>query len=264
MTTDRHACEATLVANLEWLRRVAGALCRRHGITAGDDVEDFASWMIVRLLDHWDLSTAEQSAIEAAARAAPEVHKHAAGAPIFAQLMHAGAISQGNSHDAGPIAPSAIAPIGQMLEEYGGSGRWPVPREMTLADLESVIAGFAAAATRARASGFDGVEVHGANGYLLDQFLTVYTNSRTDDYGGSVQNRIRLTAGRFEASIAPDTVARLKAMPADALRTLESELAAASSAGDVAHAVGAAVERAQEAARLANAESPGADLFLPG
>jgi 2,4-dienoyl-CoA reductase-like NADH-dependent reductase (Old Yellow Enzyme family) len=119
---------------------------------------------------------------------------HAAGAPIFAQLMHAGAISQGNSHDAGPIAPSAIAPIGQMLEEYGGSGRWPVPREMTPADLESVVAGFAAAATRARAAGFDGVEVHGANGYLLDQFLTVYTNSRTDEYGGSVQNRIRLTA----------------------------------------------------------------------
>jgi 2,4-dienoyl-CoA reductase-like NADH-dependent reductase (Old Yellow Enzyme family) len=119
---------------------------------------------------------------------------HAAGTPIFAQLMHAGALSQGNSYGAETIAPSAIAPIGQMLEEYGGSGRWPAPREMRPADLDFAVAGFADAAARACAAGFDGVEVHAANGYLLDQFLTVYTNSRTDEYGGTVQNRVRLTA----------------------------------------------------------------------
>lgn len=119
---------------------------------------------------------------------------HATGTPVIAQLMHAGALSQGNSHAANAIAPSAIAPIGQMLEEYGGSGRWPVPREITPAELDSAVAGFVDAATRARTAGFDGVEVHAANGYLLDQFLTGYTNSRTDEFGGTVQNRIRLTA----------------------------------------------------------------------
>lgn len=119
---------------------------------------------------------------------------HSTGTPILAQLMHAGALSQGNPYRAEAIAPSAIAPIGQMLEEYGGSGRWPVPREMTFSDIDFAVGGFVDAATRAQAAGFDGVEVHAANGYLLDQFLTVYTNSRSDEYGGSVHNRIRLTA----------------------------------------------------------------------
>ncbi len=134
---------------------------------------------------------------------------HATGTPMFAQLMHAGAISQGNAHSAGAIAPSAIAPIGQMLEEYGGSGAWPVPREITSAEVDFVVAGFVEAATRARAAGFDGVELHAANGYLLDQFLTVYTNSRTDEYGGTVGNRIRLTArivGEIRNQVASDFV----------------------------------------------------------
>jgi 2,4-dienoyl-CoA reductase-like NADH-dependent reductase (Old Yellow Enzyme family) len=65
---------------------------------------------------------------------------------------------------------------------------------MTPAQIDSAVDGFVAAAARAQAAGFDGVEVHAANGYLLDQFLTVYTNARTDEYGGPVQNRIRLTA----------------------------------------------------------------------
>ena len=119
---------------------------------------------------------------------------HATGTPMFAQLMHAGAIVQGNSYSTEAIAPSATAPIGQMLEEYGGQGSWPVPREITSAEIDFVVAGFVEAAARARAAGFDGVEIHAANGYLLDQFLTVYTNSRTDEYGGTVGNRIRLTA----------------------------------------------------------------------
>jgi 2,4-dienoyl-CoA reductase-like NADH-dependent reductase (Old Yellow Enzyme family) len=119
---------------------------------------------------------------------------HETGTPILAQLMHAGALSQGNSYGAEAIAPSAIAPLGQMLEEYGGSGRWPIPREMTSADLDFAVAGLVDAAMRAKAAGFDGVEIHAANGYLLDQFLTLYTNSRTDEYGGDVSNRIRSTA----------------------------------------------------------------------
>jgi 2,4-dienoyl-CoA reductase-like NADH-dependent reductase (Old Yellow Enzyme family) len=119
---------------------------------------------------------------------------HTAGSPMLLQLMHAGALSQGNSHTAETIAPSAVTPIGQMLEEYGGAGQWPVPREMTTADIDFAVDGFVATADRARAAGFDGVEIHAANGYLLDQFLTVYTNARSDEYGGGVANRIRLTA----------------------------------------------------------------------
>lgn len=118
---------------------------------------------------------------------------HAEGVPMIAQLMHAGALSQGNSHGVGTIAPSPIAPRGEKLEEYGGSGRWPTPREMNRDDIDRVIEGFVDAAVRARAAGFDGVEVHAANGYLLDQFITDYTNARDDEFGGPVANRIRLT-----------------------------------------------------------------------
>ncbi|BBY29995.1 tRNA-dihydrouridine synthase [Mycolicibacterium sediminis] len=120
------------------------------------------------------------------------VHSH--GVPFIAQLMHAGALSQGNSFGAATIAPSAVTPIGRPLGEYGGSDHWPTPRAMTADDLRSVVDGIADAAVRAREARFDGVEVHAANGYLLDQFLTVYTNQRDDDYGGDVTNRIRLTA----------------------------------------------------------------------
>ncbi|WP_306360931.1 NADH:flavin oxidoreductase [Nocardia sp. CC227C] len=120
---------------------------------------------------------------------------HAAGAPIVAQLMHAGAISQGNAYGFETIGPSAVRPRGQMMVDYGGAGGpWSAPREMTAADIDTAVAGFVAAAENARAAGFDGVEIHGANGYLLDQFLTDYTNRRTDEYGGTVGNRIRLTA----------------------------------------------------------------------
>jgi 2,4-dienoyl-CoA reductase-like NADH-dependent reductase (Old Yellow Enzyme family) len=125
---------------------------------------------------------------------------HSEGAPVVAQLMHAGALSLGYSYGAGTIAPSAVTPRGQMLEEYGGSGRWPTPREMTDGDIDSVVDGFVDAAVRAQAAGFDGVEIHAANGYLLDQFLTAYTNTRDDVFGGSVENRIRLT-GRIVADI---------------------------------------------------------------
>ena len=93
-----------------------------------------------------------------------------------------------------------------MMPAYGGSGPFLTPREATPADLEEVVDGFAAAARNAVAAGFDGIEVHGANGYLLDQFLTEYTNQRTDGYGGSTANRVRLTAEVVEriAAEAPE------------------------------------------------------------
>jgi 2,4-dienoyl-CoA reductase-like NADH-dependent reductase (Old Yellow Enzyme family) len=85
-----------------------------------------------------------------------------------------------------------MQPVGQQLGFYRGEGPYPVPQELTLDDIVQLKKDFAAAAGRAQAVGFDGVEIHGANGYVLDQFLTSYTNQRTDAYGGSTQNRVRL------------------------------------------------------------------------
>jgi 2,4-dienoyl-CoA reductase-like NADH-dependent reductase (Old Yellow Enzyme family) len=135
---------------------------------------------------------ATEAHVEAWRGATDAVRAH--GVPFIAQLMHAGALSQGNSFGAETIAPSAVAPIGQPLGEYGGHDHWPTPLAATDEDIRSITAGYADAAARAVAAGFDGVEVHAANGYLLDQFLTVYTNQRDDDYGGDLANRIRLTA----------------------------------------------------------------------
>jgi 2,4-dienoyl-CoA reductase-like NADH-dependent reductase (Old Yellow Enzyme family) len=96
---------------------------------------------------------------------------HAAGGRMIAQLMHAGALSQGNPYCDSTGGPSAIQPGGEMMPDYGGIGPWPVPDELTSEDLDAVVDGFVAAAVAAQTAGFDGVEVHAANGYLLDQFL---------------------------------------------------------------------------------------------
>lgn len=120
------------------------------------------------------------------------IHRHEGAA--IAQIMHAGALSQSNrfvDHSAGP---SAIRPKGEQMKFYYGEGAYRVPREMTDEDIADAIEGFAQAAQRAVAiAGFDGVEIHGANGYLLDQFMTDYSNQRTDRWGGSVRQRLGLT-----------------------------------------------------------------------
>ncbi len=117
-----------------------------------------------------------------------------AGSLAIMQLMHAGALSQRQSHTGRTIAPSAVQPLGEMMPEYGGSGPYRLPTAMTASDLAQVREGFVAAAARARRAGFDGVEIHAANGYLLDQFITQYTNLRDDEYGGSPTARIRYVA----------------------------------------------------------------------
>jgi 2,4-dienoyl-CoA reductase-like NADH-dependent reductase (Old Yellow Enzyme family) len=109
---------------------------------------------------------------------------------LIAQLMHAGSISQ-----CLPVtkAPSSVLPLGEKMKEYGGGeGAFPVPEEMTAADIYNVIEGFVLAAQNAVATGFHGVEIHAANGYLLDQFLTSYTNQRTDEWGGDVSRRFKI------------------------------------------------------------------------
>ncbi|WP_409250744.1 NADH:flavin oxidoreductase [Bacillus sp. SCS-153A] len=114
------------------------------------------------------------------------------GAKIFMQLMHAGALSQGNRFTSETAGPSAVKPKGEQLGFYGGSGEFAMPKEMTETDIEDVIKGFVDGAKNAKEAGFDGIEIHGANGYVLDQFLTDYTNQREDEYGGSLENRLRL------------------------------------------------------------------------
>jgi 2,4-dienoyl-CoA reductase-like NADH-dependent reductase (Old Yellow Enzyme family) len=117
---------------------------------------------------------------------------HQAGAKIFMQLQHTGSLSQGNRFARETIAPSAIQPKGEQLTFYLGEGPFQTPREATTEEITEVVTGFVNAAKRAQSAGFDGIEIHGANGYLLDGFLTDYTNQRTDEYGGSTKNRVRL------------------------------------------------------------------------
>ncbi|MCP9976618.1 oxidoreductase [Actinomadura madurae] len=129
------------------------------------------------------------------------------GGSIVAQLMHAGALSQGNPYRDDTAGPSAVVPKGVRMPEYGGHGPWPAPREMGSADIKEAVEGFVASAVNAERAGFHGVEVHAANGYLLDQFLTDYTNLREDSYGGPVANRVRLTAevvAAIRAEVGPD------------------------------------------------------------
>ena len=118
---------------------------------------------------------------------------HAAGGRIVLQLWHVGRISHSAYQPGGaaPVAPSAIAARGEVYTNEG-MVPLPTPRALETAEIPGVIAQYAAAAKHAKEAGFDGVEVHGANGYLLDQFLRDGTNHRTDAYGGSIQNRARL------------------------------------------------------------------------
>ena len=117
---------------------------------------------------------------------------HGAGGKIFLQLWHVGRISHPDFHDGAlPVAPSAIAAEGTVFTAQGPKPM-VTPRALALAELPGIVAQFRAGAENAKQAGFDGVEIHGANGYLLDQFTRDGTNKRTDIYGGSVENRARL------------------------------------------------------------------------
>ena len=115
------------------------------------------------------------------------------GAFAIAQMMHAGAISQGNRFRTGTVGPSAIQPKGEQMKFYHGKDRYVLPAAITEEQIADAVTGFAGSAARAvEVAGFDAIEIHGANGYLLDQFLTDYTNGRTDRWGGDTTNRVRL------------------------------------------------------------------------
>lgn len=117
---------------------------------------------------------------------------HNAGSAFIAQLMHAGAQTQGNLHHARHVAPSAVQPAGKQLSFYGGEGPYAIPAEMTEEEIQQAIAGFAQAAIHAREAGFDGVELHGANGYLLHEFMSAEFNQRSDRWGGDFKGRLSL------------------------------------------------------------------------
>ena len=127
---------------------------------------------------------------------------HKAGGLIFLQLWHVGRISDPVFLDGqAPVAPSAVAAKGHVsivrpLRDY------VVPRALTLDEIPGVVAAYRKGAENAKLAGFDGVEIHGANGYLLDQFLQDGTNQRTDIYGGSLENRARLMLEVTDACIA--------------------------------------------------------------
>jgi 2,4-dienoyl-CoA reductase-like NADH-dependent reductase (Old Yellow Enzyme family) len=117
---------------------------------------------------------------------------HAAGGRILLQLWHVGRISDPSYHDGAlAVAPSAIAPKGH-VSLLRPERPYAVPRALETDELAGVVEAFRQGAENAKAAGFDGVEIHGANGYLLDQFLQDGSNKRTDRYGGSIENRARL------------------------------------------------------------------------
>jgi N-ethylmaleimide reductase len=118
---------------------------------------------------------------------------HAKGGTIFLQLWHTGRASHSDFHGGElPVAPSAIKLNGDSIHTPKGKKDYETPRALETHEVEAVVADYKRAAERAKEAGFDGVEVHSANGYLLDEFLQSKTNHRTDKYGGSVEKRFTL------------------------------------------------------------------------
>jgi 2,4-dienoyl-CoA reductase-like NADH-dependent reductase (Old Yellow Enzyme family) len=127
---------------------------------------------------------------------------HRAGGRIFAQIWHVGRISDPQFLEGKlPVAPSAIRPAGHVslvrpVTEYG------TPRALNKSEIPGIVEGFRKGAENAKIAGFDGVEIHGANGYLIDQFLQDGSNHRTDEYGGTIENRARLMLEVADAAIS--------------------------------------------------------------
>ncbi len=126
---------------------------------------------------------------------------HGNGAKIFLQLMHCGRIAHPLNVPGGAriLAPSAVAASGEMYTDNDGMQPYPVPEEMSEEDIKATIEEYAQSARSAFVAGFDGVELHGANGYLIEQFIRPNTNLRTDGYGGAIENRARFMLETVEA-----------------------------------------------------------------
>jgi 2,4-dienoyl-CoA reductase-like NADH-dependent reductase (Old Yellow Enzyme family) len=127
---------------------------------------------------------------------------HNAGGRIFAQIWHVGRISDPRFLEGQlPVAPSAIKPAGH-VSLVRPMAEYVTPRALELSEIPGIVEGFRKGAENAKLAGFDGVEIHGANGYLIDQFLQDGSNQRTDAYGGSIENRARLMLEVADAAIS--------------------------------------------------------------
>ena len=131
---------------------------------------------------------------------------HAKGGRVFVQLMHTGRVSHPANMPKGAqvLAPSAVQLSGEMFTDSEGLQPYPVPHAMVQHDIDQTILEYVHASRMAMEAGFDGVELHGANGYLIDQFLNVASNVRTDGYGGTPENR-----NRFALEVAKAVVLSL-------------------------------------------------------
>jgi N-ethylmaleimide reductase len=131
---------------------------------------------------------------------------HAKGGVIFLQLWHVGRVSHSSFQPGGalPVAPSAVPIVGNGMMAMTADGKvvpYETPRALETGEVEGIVGAFRQAAGNALKAGFDGVEIHGANGYLLEQFLQSRSNLRTDRYGGSIENRARLLMEITKAAI---------------------------------------------------------------
>ena len=144
---------------------------------------------------------------------------HAMGGTIFLQLWHCGRASHPDFHNGQPaVAPSAIKLNGDEIHTPFGKKPYEAPRALETEEIPGIVADYRRAAMRAKTAGFDGLEIHSANGYLLDEFLQSKTNHRTDRYGGSIENRYRMLgevvgavtevwpAGRVGVRLSPNGV----------------------------------------------------------
>ncbi|MFA6900765.1 MAG: alkene reductase [Desulfurivibrionaceae bacterium] len=132
------------------------------------------------------------------------------GAHMFLQLWHCGRASHSDFHDGAlPVSASAVQLSGDSIHTPLGKKPYEIPRALTVAEIKATVADYRRAAINAKAAGFSGVEVHGANGYLINQFLDAKTNLRADQYGGSLENRFRFFREVLEAVLevwAPEQV----------------------------------------------------------
>ncbi len=125
---------------------------------------------------------------------------HAKGTPIFMQVWHCGRASHSSFHNGElPVAPSAVKLEGDMIHTPLGKQAYETPRTLEIGEIATIVEDYRLAAQRAKDAGFDGIEIHAANGYLLDEFLQSKTNRRDDLYGGSLENRFRFLREIVEA-----------------------------------------------------------------
>nr|UUG47313.1 NADH:flavin oxidoreductase [Amycolatopsis sp.] len=197
---------------------------------------------------------------------------HAEGGRMFLQILHVGRISHPDIHGQVPVAPSPVQADGLAMT-YSGRRPFPPPRALTVPEIDRTIAEYAAAARKAVQAGFDGVELHGANGYLPHQFLSTHTNHRTDEYGGSVRNRIRFTermVAAVAAEIGPERIGirlspggRINDMREDDVDDVYPELTRILAGLGIAY-LHLVVGTDQVLARRLRAEWPGAMILNPG